>query len=272
MRQFFVFRQDLPPVCRLGLATRGNTHLTRDDVVQALEAGINYWNWCGRQDGMSEAARELGPQRKDVIIVIQLEARDQEGARRELEIALGQLKTDYLDGVTFYYVEQSEEWAAIIGEHGALPAMKEAQRQGLVRMIGLTTHQRSLAEAVLKSRHLDLLMVRYNAAHRGAEASLFPVAQELKTPLVTFTALRWKGLLQATPDDPPRFTAPQALDWYRFVLSHPGVAVALMAPDNRKELKKNLSLLGDWRPPTPEEFEALCLHGDRVRRHAGRFP
>ena len=40
-------------------------------------------------------------------------------------------------------------------------------------------------------------MARYNAAHRGAETSLFPIAQEFETPVVTFTSLRWKGLLQS---------------------------------------------------------------------------
>jgi len=150
--------------------------------------------------------------------------------------------------------------------------MKEAQGQGAVRMIGLTTHQRPLGEEVLRSRQLDLLMARYNAAHRSAETSLFPIAQELETPVVTFTSLRWKGLLQSTPEDPPNFKPPTAPEWYRLVLSNPAVSIALMAPDNRKELQDNLTLLADWRASTEQEREVLLQHGDRVRRHARRFP
>jgi len=41
------------PVCRLGLATRGNTHLASQDVAHAIDRGINYLNWCGHPDGMS---------------------------------------------------------------------------------------------------------------------------------------------------------------------------------------------------------------------------
>ena len=272
MHPFFTFRQSLPPVRRLGLATRGNTHLTQDDVWLALQAGINYWNWCGHEDGMAAAARELGSRRSDVVIAIQLESRDKESAQRELEDTLSHLRTDYIDIVTFYYVEHHQEWQEIISDGGALPVMRAAQDQGLVRMIGLTTHQRSLGAEVLRSHKLDLLMARYNAAHRRAETSLFPIAQEFETPVVTFTSLRWKGLLHATPEDPPHLTLPSAPDWYRLVLSNPAVAVALMAPDNRKELEDNLTLLADWRPPTQQEREALFQHGERVRRHAGRFP
>jgi predicted aldo/keto reductase-like oxidoreductase len=272
MNRLFAFRRSLPPVCRLGLATRGNTRLTREDVCQALQAGINYWNWCGHDDGMAAAIRELGSRRREVVIAIQLESRDKEGAQQELEQNLSRLQTDYVDVVTFYYVEHRGEWQEILGTKGALPAMKEAQKKGAVRMLGLTTHQKPLAEEALRGRELDLLMVRYNAAHRSAETCLFPIAQELDTPVVTFTSLRWKGLLHPTPDDPPNFKPPTATEWYRLVLSHPAVSVALMAPDNRKELQDNLTLLADWRPPTEQEREALFQHGERVRRHAGRFP
>jgi predicted aldo/keto reductase-like oxidoreductase len=272
MDEFFTFRQGLPTVRRLGLATRGNTHFTEEDVLLALQAGINYWNWCGHQDGMAAAARELGSQRREVVIAIQLESRDKESTQRELEKNLNHLRTDYIDVVTFYYVERREEWQEIIGNRGALLSLRAAREQGSVRMIGLTTHQQPLAAEVLKSRKLDLLMARYNAAHRSAETSLFPLAHEFETPVVTFTSLRWKGLLQSTPEDPPNFTPPSAPDWYRLVLSHPAVSVALMAPNNRKELQHNLTLLDDWRPSSPRERDALFEHGERVRRHAGRFP
>ena len=221
MDPFFTFRQTLPPVRRLGLATRGNTHLTQDDVWLALHAGINYWNWCGHEDGMASAARELGSRRRDVMIAIQLESRDKESAQRELEENLDRLKTNYIDVVTFYYVEHLEEWHEIIADHGALAAMRGFKEQGLVHLIGLTTHQRSLGAEVLRSRELDLLMARYNAAHRAAETTLFPIAQEFETPVVTFTSLRWKGLLQSTAEDPPNFKPPSAPDWYRLVLSNP---------------------------------------------------
>ena len=45
MPRFFTLDGTQVPVCRLGLATRGNTHLTRDDVLLALDRGLNYWNW-----------------------------------------------------------------------------------------------------------------------------------------------------------------------------------------------------------------------------------
>ena len=259
-------------VCRLGLATRGNTSLQKEDVLLALDRGVNYWNWCGHEDGMSEVIRELGTRRTQVVIAIQLAGRKEGVARDELERVLKRLKTGYIDIVTLYYVETEEEWARIISPKGALSALTKANQEGLLKMIGLTTHQRTLAKHILSSRQLDLLMVRYNAAHRGAEKELFPLAQQLGVPLVSFTGLRWKALLSSTPEDPKGFTLPPAREWYRFVLANPAVSVALMAPNGRMQLLENLELLADWRLPEPQEYETLRLHGDRVRRHAGSFP
>jgi predicted aldo/keto reductase-like oxidoreductase len=272
MPRHFQFLHCNISVCRLGLATRGNTFLGKEAVLVALERGINYWNWSGHEDGMSEAIRELGPQRNQVVIAIQLNARGHQEACRELEETLAQLKTDYIDIVTFYYVETQEEWTQIVSAGGAFESLERAREEGKLKMIGVTTHQRPLAQQILASRSLDLLMIRYNAAHRGAEKEVFPQAQEFDVPVVAFTGLRWKALLCPTLEDPARFTPPPAREWYRFVLAHPAISVALMAPNTKRELLENMKLLKDWRLPTPLEYETLRLHGDRVRRHAGSFP
>jgi predicted aldo/keto reductase-like oxidoreductase len=268
----------IPPVCRLGLATRGNTHLRPEDVDYAIERGINYLNWCGHPDGMSKAVGNLGNRRKDVVAACQFKARTAGEARREFEWILSEIGSDYLDIATLYYVESEAEWQEIIGPGGAWEALAEFKHSGTLKMIGLTSHQRKLAAAWIGSRadggdtyHLDTLMIRYNAAHRGAEREVFPAARERGVPVVTFTGLRWRELLKPTPNDPPGFSPPSATECYRFCLSNPNVAVALTAPGNREHLEANLSLLDDWRTPPGEELEAIRQHGDRVHRHASEF-
>jgi predicted aldo/keto reductase-like oxidoreductase len=264
----------LPPVLRLGLATRGDCRLAPEDVFHALEKGVNYWNWCGEEDGMCQAVRDLGRERSEVVIASQVSVDDwsRDTMRRELDRALEKLNTDWLDVVTLYYVESEGEWRDILAADGALNALKDAKQDGRIRSIGLTTHQRPLAANWAQSGELDLLMIRYNAAHRGAEAEIFPITDKLAMPVVCFTGLRWGALLKPTVDDPPGFRVPIAREWYRFVLSNPSVSVALSAPNTRAELLENLTLLDDWRETPPELLEDLKRHGDRVRKTAGPFP
>jgi predicted aldo/keto reductase-like oxidoreductase len=221
---------------------------------------------------MRDAIANLGAKRRDVIVCVQFEARNAREAEIELRHFLSELHTDYMDVLTFYYVEEPAEWQQIIGPGGAFEVCRKAQRDGQVRLLGLTSHQRSLAAEAAGSSLLDLLMIRYNAGHRGAENEVFPITDARGMPVIVYTCLRWGALLQPTPEDPPDFVVPSAPAWYRFVLQNPSVTVALMAPDNRAELEENLTVLDAAEPLSVAEYEQLAAHGRRVRKHAGSFP
>jgi predicted aldo/keto reductase-like oxidoreductase len=271
LRRWVELGDGLPRALRLGLATRGNTHLRPEDVACAVERGVNYLNWCGYDDGLARAVRDGLVDRRQVILAMQLESRDAEGAEQELEESFRLLGTDRIDVVMFYFVERESEWKQIIGPGGALAALERFRSRGLISLIGLATHRRPLGAECAENGKLDLLMVRYNAAHRGAEENVFPVTDRLRIPVVAYAAQRWGALVKPTRADPTGFRPPPAREWYRFALSHPSVSVVLMAPANRRELEEDLSLLEDWRAPSAEESEVLSAHGLRVRRHAGTF-
>lgn len=257
---------------RLGLASRGDNQLTEADVHLALERGVRFLNWCGTPNAMSRAIADLGPRRREVMICVQFEARMAEDAATELASIRRELRTDTIDVITFYYVEAQEEWDQIAGPRGALAYCREVQRDGGIGLLGLTSHQRALAAGWAATGLLDLLMIRYNAAHRGAETDVFPVTDRLGMPVIAYTCLRWGGLLKPTPADPPGFVVPRAPAWYRFVLRHPSVTVALMAPDNGTELAEDLSVLDSSKPLSEDEYQSLAEHGARVRQFGGSFP
>jgi aryl-alcohol dehydrogenase-like predicted oxidoreductase len=198
------------PVCRLGLASHEGSQLNPGDIESALDRGVNFLNWAGSEDACSEAIASLGKRRSDVVVCVQFAARSAADAADELRGLLAALHTDYVDVLTFYYVESAAEWDTLTATNGALGFCRRAQRDGRVRRLGATTHQRPLAADMARSGFLDVLMLRYNAAHRGAEAEVFPTTDALGIPIIAYTALRWGGLLRATPDDPPGFKVPTA--------------------------------------------------------------
>jgi predicted aldo/keto reductase-like oxidoreductase len=264
------------PICRLGLASRGGGALTADDVLYAVERGVNFLNWPGDADspggpdGVSDAVASLGARRNEVVVCVQFGARSANEAAVELRSVLATLRTDYVDVLTFYYVERQEEWQQLTAADGALAYCRKAKADGLIRRLGVTSHQRPLAAQMARSGLLDALMIRYNAAHRGAEKDVFPVTDALHLPVIAYTAQRWGALMQPTPEDPPGFVVPSAPHWYRFALHSPSVAVVLAAPNDRAEMEADLSVL-DAGPLSPAEYAMLAEHGERVRRHAGRF-
>src|SRR4051812_30701920 len=185
-----------PPVCRLGLASYGRTAITSEDVLSAVDRGVNFLNWQGLAEGPTDrdafpvAISALGGRRQSVVVCAQFGARDGEGAATELRSALATLGTDYIDVLTLYYVERADEWEELTAPGGALRYLQDAKRDGAVRRVGITSHQRTLAARMAESGLVDAVMVRYNAAHRGAERDVFPVTQRLGLPVIAYTALR----------------------------------------------------------------------------------
>jgi aryl-alcohol dehydrogenase-like predicted oxidoreductase len=265
------------PVRRLGLASYGRTAIAPDDVLSAVERGVNFLNWQGLAEGPTEgdafpaAISSLGARRESVVVCAQFGARSEADASTELRSALAALGTDYIDVLTLYYVERADEWEGLVAPGGALRYLQDAKRDGVVRRIGFTSHQRTLAARMAESGLIDAVMIRYNAAHRGAERDVFPVTRRLGLPVIAYTALRWGALLRPTPDDPAGFSVPGPPDWYRFALQHPAVAVALAAPQTRAELEEDLRVLEAGGPLAEDAYAALAEHGERVRRHVGTF-
>lgn len=259
-----------PPLLRLGLATRGESSLTAEDVEMAYTCGIRLFNWSGHPDGMSDFIASNRSLRPELFLATQLYARTRKEAAAELKQKLSLLKTETLNLITYYYLETEEEWETLQGESGAHPFLQKLKKDWGLK-IGATTHQLSLASSWLKRGSLDCLMLRYNAAHRRIEEKIFPLALNKEFPLLLYTATRWGTLLRSTPEDPPEVTLPRACDCYRFALEAPPPSILLMAPKNRTELKEDLALLSSPRPLTPSERQRLFQHAARVRR-ASAFP
>src|SRR4051812_12683667 len=81
-------------VCRLGLASRGRSAISPDDVLHAIERGINFLNWPGDSDtpggadAFSDAVAALGPRRRSVVVCVQFGARTANEAADELRSLL----------------------------------------------------------------------------------------------------------------------------------------------------------------------------------------
>jgi hypothetical protein len=104
-------------------------------------------------------------------------------------------------------------------------------------------------------------MVRYNAAHPGAETDVFPHLARRRPAVVAYTATSWRKLLR-----PPRgWKGPPATagDCYRFCLTSPHVDVVLTGPRNAAELRENLAAV-DKGPLSERELASMRQLGRAV--------
>jgi aryl-alcohol dehydrogenase-like predicted oxidoreductase len=137
------------------------------------------------------------------------------------------------------------------------------REEGKIRWVGMSCHDRKFAGKLAAENGLDVLMIRYNAAHRGAEQDIFPYLSQYNPGLISYTATRWTYLLRRPKTWPKGGSVPTPGQCYRFVLSNPNVHVCLTSPTNVKQFDENLLSLQQGPLPA-EEIDFMKKFGDTV--------
>ncbi len=221
-------------IFRLGLAT--SYGIDEGGVRAAMDRGVNLFLWTAKHKGLEKPLREAMMGRREQVAVIGFATIGffGWGVRRGAEGLLKALGTDYLDVLQLGWLGVGSAFTSATERE--LVALRES---GKVRAIGASIHDRPRAGRMAESSPLDVLMIRYNAAHPGAERDIFPHVREKKPSIVAYTATAWRKLLKKPKSwDGPVMTAG---DCYRFQLSSPHVDVALTGPASRAEVEENLA-------------------------------
>lgn len=231
-------------VHRLGLAA--NYGIDEDGVRAAMDRGVNLFLWTRRAGGMRSPLRNALKNKRDSVAVIGYATVGWFGwgVRSGAEKLLKELGTDHLDVYLLGWLGVGAAWT-----NSTEKELVHLRETGKVKAIGVSIHDRPRAGKLAESSPLDLLMIRYNAAHPGAEREIFPHVKEQSPSILAYTATSWRKLLKR----PSAWNGPvmTAGDCYRFQLSNPHVDIALTGPASRAEVEQNLDAVE--RGPLSEE-------------------
>ena len=253
------FGRNGPEVFRLGLSATYRPG--RDTVHKAIDEGINFFFAYGFDSHMVSTLREFfrGDREKYVIATGAYNLLvGHPNLRRTLEKRLRQFKTDYIDVFLFLGVTKEKHLTGHVKEE-----LMRFREEGKVRFIGISTHHRKLAGKLMDEGDFNSIMMRYNAAHRGAEEDIFPYLSKHDPGVISYTATRWRYLIRRQKNWPKDERIPTAGDCYRFVLSNPHVDVCLTAPSNINQLNENISAVRRG-PLDDEEMDFMKKYGDLV--------
>jgi aryl-alcohol dehydrogenase-like predicted oxidoreductase len=149
--------------------------------------------------------------------------------------ALRTIRTDYVDVLCL-------AWWNGPPPQRIVDAALALRDKGKVKKLMISCHHRPAFEGFIANPDVDALMIRYNAAHPGAEREVFPHLATRRPGTVAFTATRWGTLLD--PRYVPRGEQlPSSSDCYRFALTSPHIDVSLAAPKDAAQLDQALVAL-----------------------------
>ncbi len=251
-------------VFRLGLAA--NYGVDGEDLEWALEQGVNYVFWTPNARKVTKSLKAALKRDRESIVLASGPPIGYFGGsvRRNCERLLKKLGTDYLDVYQLFWLGRTSAWT-----ESTINTLVSLRESGMVRAIGASMHDRKRAGRLASDSPLDMLMIRYNAAHPSAEQDIFPHLAKGRPAIVAYTATRWGGLLKRPKGwDKPVMSAG---DCYRFCLSNPHVDVVLTGPKSRRQLQENLQSVRERGPLSHEEMHWIREFGQVVHKASSRF-
>jgi aryl-alcohol dehydrogenase-like predicted oxidoreductase len=234
------------------------------EVERAFDRGVNFFLWGSRRrDDFGRGIQTLARSRRDrIVVAIQSYTRAAWLLEGSVDRALRALAIDHVDVLCLAW------WNGVTPRRIVDKALA-LKDKGKVRHLMVSCHHRPTFEAFIADPAFDALMVRYNAAHPGAEREVFPhLPSERRQGLVAFTATRW-GTLVDPKLMPQGEATPRASDCYRFALGSPHVDVCLSGPKDGAELDEALTAL-DRGPLDPDEAAWIRRVGAHVRANTAK--
>ena len=210
----------------------------------ALDAGINFVDTArGYFDSESILGEALKGRRADCIVASKTYLRGFKAAYRQLEESLQQLQFDYIDIYQIHHVQYLEELEQVMAPGGAYAALSRAREQGLIRWIGVSSHNPEVLRACLRTGAFDTAQFPFNPV----ESEFWDTVQELVRELDI-------GTIVMKPFCGGNITSTAAA--LRYLLSFP-VSTVIPGCTTGEQLESNLEVLRNFTPLSSGEQERL---------------
>lgn len=207
--------------------------ITQEDtnlVIDELEKnGINFID-TARGYTISEEyiGNALKGRRKKFFIATKSMSRDYESMKNDIDISLKNLQTDYIDLYQLHNVKL-EEYKTIFNEDKAFRALLEAQKEGKIKYIGITSHSLYTIEQVVEDGRFSTIQFPYNIVEDQAD-KIFRKAHDKNIGIIVMKPLAGGALDDATLA-------------IKYILSKDYIDVVIPGMDSVNQVKENVSVL-----------------------------
>jgi len=218
-------------------------------LEKAFDSGINFFDSArGYTDSEEKMGRVFPKCRDKVYLASKTLNRTAEGAAADIETSLRNFKTDYIDLYQCHNIPSEADLGKILAPGGAVEALIRAKEAGKIRHIGITVHKPWIGVKALK--YFKSVQVPVNILESEALEALIPFAKEKKVGLIAMKPCAGGALNEV------------ALN-LRYILNS-GMDVAIPGMDELDQVEKNLAVLKDLKPLTPDEMAKLNAEKDRL--------
>ena len=224
---------------------------TNNVVDELLNNNVNFID-TARAYTISEEyiGNAIEGRREKFFIATKSMSRDYKSMKEDIETSLKNLKTDYIDLYQLHNVK-FEEYKTIFEDNMAYKALIDAQQEGKIKYIGITSHSLETIEIAIEDEKFSTIQFPYNIIEDQADEA-FKKANEKGIGIIVM-----KPLAGGAIDN-----AKLAI---KYILSKDYIDVVIPGMENIDQVKENVSVLKDTTITKEDEAKIL-----EIRRSMGK--
>ena len=243
-------------------------------VEYALDVGINYFDMAGGHATIFPAyGKALEGRRKEAMLQVHFGANyttgeygwttNLETIKRSVDWQLKNLKTDYIDFGFIHCIDEAADWEKVCAA-GTWTFLQKLKEEGVVHHLGLSTHTPKIANMVLDTGLIDMMMFSINPAYdyRHGEFAIGSVDERMalyrrcEAEGVGISVMKaFSGGQLLNEKTSPFQRALTEYQCIQYALDKPGVLTVLPGVRNENDLHRILGFLN----AVPEERDYSIL-------------
>jgi predicted aldo/keto reductase-like oxidoreductase len=170
-------------VSRLGFGGIPIQRISEDEamtvVQRCLNLGITFFDTANAYTTSEERiGKAIKGRRGEVIIATKSDSESREVVEKHLNMSLEHLGIEYIDLYQFHNVSNFKSLEIVLDPKGPMALLKEAKKAGVIKHIGVTSHQIDVAKEAVKSDHFETLMFPFNFITCEAADELLPLCHK----------------------------------------------------------------------------------------------
>ena len=225
-------------------------------INRALDLGVNYIDTAAAYgQGISETyiGKVMRERRDEVFLATKTHSRSYDGSMKLLEKSLKQLQTNRIDLWQLHNVRTEDDLKKIFASDGAIKALEEARRSGVVRFLGITGHYDPwVLKKGIDEYNFDCILMALNAADRHNKSfidNLLPFAVQKNLGIIGMKIPSRGRIFRSNGITSMK----QAME---YVLTLP-VSTIIVGITTLNELEENIRIAKNFRPLSDKQMREI---------------
>ena len=229
----------------------------KDALLLAFNRGINFVDTSRIYDGSEILLGTILPLfiREKLIVATKTINRTRDGAQYDVDKSLSLMNLEYID---LYQLDDVglDQWDLVLEEAGALQGLKIAKYRGLIKYIGISSHDLNVIKLAIESTYFDTIMIEYSAFYTESY-DLIKLAKENDIGVIIMRPLGGSGRmtnLRSIMERDPTFQKITPDKLLEFVLSNPDIAVSIVGSRYPNRVHSNIDNVLELEYLEPDEI------------------